>query len=235
MKYPLFMLLGLVAACGDDGNMMTTPDAPPAAQTIAISGVASQRATSGSTPVEGLTVAAYAVSDETTPLAMTTTDADGKFTLMLDTGGTAIDGYLKATGSGFVDTYWYPPKLFGADYADAGLNMLAPQTFDLLANTLCRGNQDTTAKGMIAAEVRDASDTPVEGATISSDPAATGYCYDSGGFPSSTATATDPDGIGYMFNLDGELTVSASKSGSTFMSHMVKVRPGTLTTTLIEP
>lgn len=232
MKYPLYLVLLLASACGDD--IKVTPDAPPAAHTIAISGTASQRSTSGAVPVEGVAVAAYASADETTPLATGTTDADGKYTLTIDTHGVAVDGYLKATMAGMVDTYWYPSAPLTADYADAGLNMLAPQTLDLLANTLCRANQDL-AKGMIAVEIRDASRTPVEGATLSSDPASSFYCYDSGGFPSSSATATDPDGIGYLFNLTGDVTISASKSGSTFKPTTVKVRGGALTTTLVEP
>ena len=232
MKYPLFLVLVLASACGDDDTM--TADAPPAAQTIAITGTASQRSTSGSVPVEGAMVAAYANTDESTPLATGTTDANGGFTLTIDTHGVAVDGYIKATMAGMVDTYWYPAGPLTADYADAGLNMLAPQTLDLLANTLCRANQDT-AMGVIALEVADASRTPVEGATIASNPAASFYCYDSGGFPSPSATATDPDGIGYMFNITGDVTVSAAKSGSTFKSHSIKVRGGALTTTLIEP
>jgi hypothetical protein len=232
MKYPLYLVLVLASACGD--NETITADAPPAAQTIAISGTASQRSTSGSVPVEGATVAAYASSDESTPLATGTTDAKADFTLTIDPHGVAVDGYIKATMAGMVDTYWYPAKPVAADYADAGINMLAPQTLDLLANTLCRANQDT-AMGMIALEVADASKTPVAGATIASDPAASLYCYDSGGFPSSSATATDPDGIGYMFNITGDATLSAEKSGSTFTSHSIKVRGGALTTTLIQP
>ena len=231
MKYPLYLVLLLASACGDDN---TTADAPPAAQTITISGTASQRSTSGSVPVEGATVAAYANTDETTPLAMTTTDASGNYTLTIDTHGVAVEGYLKATMSGLVDTYWYASAPLTADYTDAGLNMIAPQTLDLLANSLCRANQDT-AKGMIAVEVRDAANTPVEGATFSSTPASSLYCYDSGGFPSSSATATDPDGIGYLFNLTGNVTISASKSGTTFKTTTVKARGGALTTTLVEP
>jgi hypothetical protein len=232
MKYPLYLVLVLASACGD--NHEIAPDAPPAAQTIAISGTASQRSTNDSIPVEGVTVVAFANTDESTPLAMTTTDADGNYTLTIDTHGVAVEGYLKATMSGMVDTYWYPAGPITTNYADAGLNMLAPGTLDLLANTLCRGNQDT-AMGVIALEVADASRTPIQGATVESDPAATSYCYDSGAFPNATATATDPDGIAYLFNLTGDVTVTASSTGTTFKPTTVKARAGALTTTLIQP
>lgn len=233
MKYPLFLVLVLASACGDDDTMMTA-DAPPAAQTIAISGTASQRSTDGSVPVEGATVAAYSSTDESTPLATGTTDANGSFTLTIDTHGVAVDGYLKSTMAGMVDTYWYPAGPLTADYADAGLNMIAPGTLDLLANTLCRANQDT-AMGVIALEVADGSRTPIQGATVTSDPAAPVYCYDSGAFPNASATATDTDGLAYMFNITGDVTVSASSTGTTLKPTTVKARGGALTTTLIQP
>jgi hypothetical protein len=232
MKYPLFLVLVLASACGDDIKL--SPDAPPAAQTIAISGTASQRSTDGAVPVEGATVAAYASADETTPLATGTTDASGNFTLTIDTHGVAVDGYLKSTMAGMVDTYWYPAGPLTADYADAGLNMLAPGTLDLLANTLCRADQDL-AKGVIALEVADASRTPIQGATVTSDPAASVYCYDSGDFPNATATVTDTDGIAYLFNITGDVTASASAAGTTLKPTTVKARAGALTTTLIQP
>jgi hypothetical protein len=234
MKYPLYLLLALTSACGDNQTVEITPDAPPAAQTIAISGTASQRSPSGAVPVSGVTVGAYANSDENTPVATSTTDTDGNYTLTIDTHGVALVGYLKATMPGMVDTYWYPPGAITADYAHASLNMLAPQTLDLLANTLCRANQDTTM-GVIAVEVADAARTPVAGVTFTSDPAASLYCYDSGNFPSSTATATDTDGIGYLFNITGDTTVTATKDGSTFKANTIKSRGGALTTTLIQP
>lgn len=233
MKYPLYLLLVLASACGDDGAT-EMPDAPPAAQTITITGTASQRSPTGSVPVEGATVGAYSNADDSTPVATTTTDASGNYTLTIDTHGVALEGYIKATMTDLVDTYLYPPGAITADYADAALNMLAPATLDLLANTLCRANQDT-AMGMIALEVADASKTPIQGATVSSDPAASLYCYDGGSLPSPSATATDTDGIAYMFNVTGDVTVSATKMGTTLKPTMLKARAGAVTTTLVQP
>jgi hypothetical protein len=69
---------------------------------------------------------------------------------------------------------------------------------------------------------------------IASTPAAPTYCYNgTNGLPSSTATETQPDGVGYMFNVTGQVSVTATKSGSTFKSHTVNARAGALTTTLI--
>jgi hypothetical protein len=235
MKYSLLLLLALVPACGDNSTVETpAPDAPPAVPMLSIGGTASQRSTSGAVPIEGVTVAAYANTDENTPVATATTDANGNFTLMIETNGVALQGYLKASMSGLVDTYWYPPGPLTNDYMDAGLNMIAPGTLDLLGNTLCRANLDTT-KGVIAVEIDDASKTPVQGATVSTDPAASSYCYDSGAFPSPSATVTDTDGIAYMFNVTGDVTVSANKDGSTFKPFALKARGGALTTAKILP
>jgi len=93
--------------------------------------------------------------------------------------------------------------------------------------------------GAIAVVVIDAAEMPVMGATTASSPAASKVCYNATGaagtIPSRNATATDADGVAYMFNVTGQATVSAMKSGSTFLSHGVNARAGAFTTTLIQP
>jgi hypothetical protein len=201
---------------------------------IMVSGNAEELSASGGTPVEGLLVEAFANSADTTVVASAMTDANGDYTLVIMTNGQQLDGFLKATKAGLVDTYLYPPAPLTGDFAGASLNMVNPTTFGLLADTLCRANQDA-AKGTIAVRVQDATDMPVAGATVSSNPAATKACYNgSSGLPSSTATATASDGVGYLFNVTGNVTVSAS-GGATFQSHPVTARAGALTTTLIAP
>jgi hypothetical protein len=47
---------------------------------------------------------------------------------------------------------------------------------------------------------------------------------------------TDTDGVAYILNVPaGQVTVSATKTGSTFLSHTIKGWPDDLTTTLITP
>ena len=223
----------VAAACGG-GSSTPMIDAPQVPTTITVMGSASARDASGSSPLAGVLVGAYASSNESTAVATATSDASGNFTLTITTNGAALDGYLKATMATYMDTYLYPPAPLSADFSGATVVMLTPNTFDLLANTLCNANQ-MTSMGTIAAEVEDATGAFVAGATVASSPAATKYCYDSGGFPSRTATATDTDGLGYMFNVTGTATVTAMKSGTTFTSHSLKVRAGAFTTTLIKP
>jgi hypothetical protein len=235
------VLAALLAACGGsssssngtDGNNGNTADSPPAASMVKLSGVAQSKGTSTS-PLAGVALAAYSNSAPTTPVAMTTSAADGTWELDITTNGTALDGFLKATISGYVDTYLYPPIPVAADYSGLTVFMVTPSTYDLLANTLCSGNQLTT-NGAIAVEVLDASAMAVAGAKVASSPAATKYCYNQGGFPNKSATMTDTDGIGYMLNVTGDATVSATKSGTTFHSHAVNARAGALTLTIIQP
>lgn len=228
---PLFVLF---AACGGSSSTPTV-DTPTVASMITVSGTASERSLSGTNPVAGITVAAYSNAAPTTVVAMTTTDASGNYSLMVPTGGKPVDGFFKATKSGYVDTYLYAPAPITADFAGASLNMLTPSNFNLLSSTLCNANQDS-AKGTIAVEVVQAvasSPTTIGGAMVSASPAATKYCYDQGGIPNKNATMTDTDGVAVMFNVTGQVTVSATMSGATFKSHTVNATAGAFTTTLI--
>jgi len=233
MRTTLILCL-FALGCGDDGGG-SNPDASTAPAMITVSGTATKREGTSSNPAAGVVVNGYKNSDPNTSLVMATTDAAGMYSLVIPTGGVALDGYLKATLTGFLDTYLYPPKPLDADFASASLNMVNQSTLDLLSGTLCGMAQDG-AKGLVAVLVVDANFMPVAGATISSTPTAAKYCYNMGGFPNKNATMTDTDGIAYMINLaPGDVTVNASKSGSTFLSHKVNARAGTLTTTPIAP
>jgi hypothetical protein len=232
LAVPLLVLLG--ACGGDDGG--SSPDAAsnvPAM--ITISGTASARDATGSTPQEGVAIAAYRNSDVNTPVVSATTDASGNYTLVIPTNGMALDGFVKATKAGLLDTYLYPPRALVADFDGASINMITSGTLDLLSNTLC-GNAQDTAKGVIAVLVVDAADMPVAGATISASPTPGKICYNSGGFPNRNATMTDTDGIAYVLNIGpGDAMVTAAKSGLTYRMQKVTARAGVFTTTPIQP
>ena len=215
-------------------------DAPPAPATITISGTASAPGLGGTTMVAGVTVGAYRNSDPTTPVATATTNAQGAFTMTITTGGVAPDGYLKGTKTGYADTYLYPEAAITMDFTGVPLNMLTAHgtqnsTWDTL-NVIAQGSQ-TVGNGIIALEVLDAplpTGNPVAGATVTTNPGASVYRYDNGGFPSSTATMTDADGRAYGFNeAPGAHSVTAHKAGSTFKTHTVKAYADSLTTTFV--
>lgn len=54
--------------------------------------------------------------------------------------------------------------------------------------------------------------------------------------PSGSATSTAADGIAYDTNVTpGDVLVTATKAGTTFVQHSLKVRPDVVTLTLITP
>jgi hypothetical protein len=246
MKTTITVLV-LVAACsggtpGPGGGDDTTPDANHSGggddaptggipDTITLSGTAVDQGQTSSTPLAGVSIGAFTVSDDTTAVATAMTDAQGKYSLTVPTHGAPVDGYLKATKSGEVDTYLYPPYTMTADFAAADVNMVTTSNY----STLRSFEGGTAGKGLVIALVVDAGGQPVGGATVSSTPASAKYVYmDANGNPFST-TATAADGISFMIDAPptGTVTVSASKAGATFKSHDIKARADKLTTTLI--
>lgn len=229
----------MTAACGGGGGGgdidAQAPDAPVNVPLmITISGTATEPVPGGAPkPIEGATVGAFKATDETTPVVMTTTDAQGNYSLTIPTGGMPVDGFIKATSGGHVDVYLYAPAPLVADFSGASLNLLTTNLYGLVA-VLCRENNQDAAKGLIGVLVEDAvGGTPVAGAKVAADPATTKDCYNNGGTPDSTQMATADDGIAILFNMIDNETVSATKSGATFKSHAVKAFAGAFTTTLI--
>jgi len=235
MRTTLILCL-FALGCGDDGGGEPADAPPNVPAMITVSGTAAEKSAGGTTPKSGVMVAAYRNSDPNTVVVMTTTDASGNYSLVIPTNGMVLDGYVKATLSGLVDTYLYPPKPLAADFASASIFMITPSTRSTLSGLLC-GSDQMDSNGAVAVLVEDAANMTIAGATVSSTPAAAKYCYNgSNGLPDKNATGTAMDGIGYMLNVTaGEVTVSASKSGTTFFSHKVNARANALTTTLIQP
>lgn len=242
------LVLGFVA-CGGDGDDQGTPDAPGGTDgpgidasptAITITGTATGRqGLSAPAPVVGATIAGYRHSDESAPIAMATTGTDGTFTLTLETGGAALDGYLKASREGFKETYLYPNVPISTDTA-APIIMLDQAAYGLVSQSALVTQQ--AGNGLVALVVFDGTSStamPVTGATISVDPeiAATEYRYNENGRPSGTAQVTSGDGVAYVFNAppDVSITVSAAKTGTTFQTHGLKARAGQFTTTFITP
>jgi hypothetical protein len=224
----------VLAACGGGGNSGDgSTDGSNVPTTISVSGVASEVGLGGRSPVAGVLVEAYRNGNDTTVVAMATTDAAGMYTLMVPTNGAALDGYLLAKHSPHKNTYLYPAAPLAADTSAATVLLLTESAFDT-ASSLAQAPQEP-GKGWIGIMVIDAANNPVAGATISSSPAGTTRYNNANGFPNKDATATGADGVAYVFNVTaGKVTVNASKSGSTFRSHDVMARADQVTTTLIQ-
>lgn len=250
------LLCVALVGCGDDGGgggggnptsdaAMSGPDAKqfldaPPTQTVqvTVSGQATSQDAQGSQPQAGVTIEAFRNADENTPIATTVTDAQGNYSLTIQTNGEAIDGFLKATKTGFKITYLYPPYPLTMDFNMASVILVTESTYGTL-HTL-GGADETPGNGVVALIVTDGTN-PVGGVKVTSNPASTPearYNAMVGNLvlPSTTAMETYTDGVAYLFNLPpGQVTVSATKTGMTFASHNVKAWADQLTTTVIVP
>lgn len=235
----------LLAACGssnnngmgdDDGS--NTPmadarvfmDAPPSVPAmITIAGTALDNGQSSSTPLAGVAVQLLNVADDAV-LATATSDAQGKYSMQVPTNGHVVDAYVLATKSGYTDAAAFPASPFSADEPKADSNLVTTGNFGLLGAF----TGQMSGKGLIVAAVLDAAGNPVAGATVASTPASGTYRYsDSNGTPSSTS-ATNTDGAGFCINVTpGMVSVSATKSGSVFKTHMIHVRANAFTSTVV--
>ena len=239
-SYLAFALLGL-AACGDDGGKNGAADASidvVVNTTITISGVTSEITATGRMPRAGVVVTVYKVSDDSV-LGMTTSAADGTYSITAPSNGTAIDGYLKATKAGLKDTYLYPPGPLSMDFSGATTLMLTQQT-ENLATQIGGGTSPVPAtNGWVGVLVLDgpaAGAMPVMGATITATPNGEIHYNSSAGVPQGQATSTAVDGIGYAFNVPaGQVTIGAAKTGLTFKAHAINARADKITLTLVTP
>jgi hypothetical protein len=226
-----------LTACGGSSKSSSPDapgdDAPLGAGTLALSGTAREISTSGQVPIAGVTLTAYKASDDSV-LGTATSAADGTFTITVT--ATSIDGYLKATTPGtgsnaYKDSYLYPPSMLTTNYTGVPVFVLKTSTYNLV-NLLLMNNQ-SASNGWIAMLIQDATGAPVAGATAASTPAGR-INYNDNNRPSTAAAATAADGIAYDTNVAaGTVMVSASKTGSTFVSHAIKVRPNVVTLTIV--
>ena len=233
-RFACVLLLTSVVGCGGGGGNTTPADAAPVVPAhIMVTGTTKSVSASGSSPLAGVTVGAYRNTDETTAVATATSDQSGNYTLDITTNGMPVDGFIKATIASYMDTYLYAPAPLVADLAaGASMNLVTQQTLGALS-TIC-GHGITTDMGAVGVEAVDATGAVVVGAAVSATPAPVKYCYNgANGLPMPSQTVTGTDGLGYLVDISGSVAVTATKSGLTFGTHTIKVRVGTLTTTLV--
>ena len=236
MKFPALVLF--VAACGGSSSKpgesgpdaQVFNDAPPNVTTmITIGGTAKDNGQNSSTPLAGVAISLKNRADDST-LAMTTSDAQGKYSMTVPTNGHVVDAYILATKSGYVDAAAFPAAPFAADDSSADSNLVTTSNFNLL--TLYTGQQ--ASNGIVIAEILDASGMPVAGATVASTPASGSYLYsDDNGVPASKPS-TNTDGTSFLVNVPvGSVAISATKSGNHFKTHSVTAKANTFTSTVI--
>ena len=222
---------------GDSG----TPDYPcqfslptTAAATLTLAGGVVEQGLGTQSAAAGAAIDAYGTQTSTTSIANTTSDASGDFSLDIPTGGAPVDGYLKITKTGDLDTFLYPNFPLTTDQSKLAGILITQATFNTLAGFVTV-TQDST-KGFTAVEVLDCAGNSASGATVTTSAGGTTKYNGAANIPSSTATTTGADGIAYVFNMTaGDATIMVSIGGKPYRTHHVFTRAGTFTITLATP
>lgn len=219
-------------------DAMPTPDARPAAlgclgdpipnpsvDTVTVSGEAFTVGIGGQTAIEDATIQAYSAADDQ-PIsgATDTSDAQGLWSITTDVGSEPLDAYVVASHEMQFDTYLFPPSPIFEDLGGASIIMLNQTSLNLLADLI--GVTLDPAEGMLLVVVLDCEGNPVEGASVTSVPAAGDTAYMNGQFPSTNTTETDSTGIAMLFNVPaGDVEVDATVMGMSLREHTVFVNP----------
>lgn len=236
MQRALLALLIPVAACGDSSGPgagfeclgAAVPTTAPA--TIAVAGQI--RANALSPSALGNAIIEAFRTGNTTLLAADTSETAGFYSLSVTTGGTPVDGYLRVTHSGQLDTYAYPSRPL---FADIATNVLMVTSSELAFLATAVGVPQTAGTGFIGVIVKDCNGDPIAGATVTTNPAGT-VRYNSETTPSGSATSTSGDGVAYVFNVTaGTVTVQANGRGHALRQHVVNARADVVTLTEIQP
>jgi len=212
----------------------TTADDP-----VAISGTASKLSGLSTTKAAGVLVEAYATGNGT-PVTSDTSASDGTFSMSVTTGGTPLDGYLKATLSGELDYYVFPATPIAASIANVPVLMLSASDLDTV-ETLAGVTpaNDPNSVGLVGIVVQDCTGATVAGATVSLTEGGTEVGdkrYAAGQLPSSSATATDSSGAAFIFNVPtGTATVTAQVAGMTLRTHDITITGNAVHATIVVP
>jgi hypothetical protein len=224
------------------------PGPTTAPANIMVSGATQEFSMSGSTAVVGAALGVYEKTNEATALANDISDSAGAFDLTnIPTGGTPIDGYIKAVGPtpGNVathrTTFMYPPNPVDGNLADVPVIMFSNAFFDNIKTML--GGQNDETDGVLLFAVTDCSNsmqTLVSEATVTVEQNGTSEGVMIG------LGIVDPNLAGtYLVTQvpEGVTDIKASYNGMNFPTKTVKAwakpmgagQPGTVTFTIVRP
>ena len=210
-----------------------------AADPITIAGTTETFSMSGVQTVPNVAVDIFK-SGTANPVDSQTSSAQGAFTSgNIATGGTPLDGYIKAGVAAYRTTYLYPPTPAVASLMNVPVIMLSTANFTLLTQ-FASVTQDDANNGVLFLTVTDCNNMPINGATLSvkQNGADVGTQFDLGQLAQQAA------GIVIVFNVpDGATDISASYNSMTFPMRSVlsHKKPngansvGTITATAVRP
>jgi hypothetical protein len=213
--------------CSGEPLPTTAPDP------ISVGGTVSSVGLGGTSPLRNATVQALPVSGGAA-LATTTSAADGRYTLSLPSGGRPLDVYVRATSGSLLATELYGAAPAVADASSSNFVLASLMIFNFAAG-LVDVDQDP-ALGAATVSVTDCDGNPVQGATVTGFADGVRVYYAAEGKPSTTPTATDVDGLAFVFNAPlGDVNVGATVDGDELRAHRITIRRSTVTLTAIAP
>jgi hypothetical protein len=185
--------------------------------------------------VAGVTVALQDATMST--LSTTTSDANGNFSIPLNTNGAPVSNVnLLASSIGGIDTYYFPSRPLTHDLViNPGLSVISISESGSLQSGA--GFSFTPGDGQILLSIDDCHDPEVglSGATLASSPPGMVRYFD-GIQPKIDATATDAGGVAMMANVPpGKVTLTATAGGLTLPPRTVTAVANAFTLTEIQP
>jgi hypothetical protein len=217
---------------------------PPttAADPITISGSTQELGMNGTQPVPLVVVEVFK-NGTVNPVATVTSDAQGAFmTGNIATGGTPLDGYIRAAKISYRTTYLYPPTVVAASLTGVPAILLSNTLFGQLDGFANGGSQDDTNNGVLFFAVTDCSltPTPITEATVKVQQNGTdvGTIFDLG------QLAPQAAGTYVVFNVpDGPTQILATYNSMAFPTRTVVAHKkpnglnseGTVTFTTVRP
>lgn len=222
-------------ACAGEA-LPTTVANPP----ITISGsVQSIANISGAVPLGiSANISALQQADDALIVAVNSVATTGSNTFSIvdpESSDTPLAAYVKATATGHIDTYLYPPYDIFENFTNAQFLMFGVDLWGLVP--LVAGVTQTDGNGAIMIIVSDCDEAAVESATVSIQPDVGEIRYgDSSGLPSSSLSSTQGMGIAFIFDVPpGQYTIDAQRGGVSFREHGVKSFADSATTTILAP
>lgn len=149
---------------------------------------------------------------------------------------TPLNAYVKATVSGYLDTYIFPGAPIAESIPNAPLIMLSDSIFGLIG--LLTGITTIQGTGTLTAAVLDCNNDPISGAVVTITPNVGTIKYaDAMGLPGSADfPSTQGAGVVYIFNVPpGEYTISSSVGGTDLRDNTVKSFADSISTIQVIP
>lgn len=205
----------LLALCACNPEPTANIDSSVAVPSLTIAGIATQRAGSNAAvPAAGATIGAARNADRM-PIASTTADATGAYSLAVATGGVPIDD-IEATQPSFLPLHLYLARPIAADVT-ANLELVDTAALAAIAQNRC----GTSLLPSVEVRAVDATGAAVPDAFVSTQPRALRYCI--------------VDGVTYLVGISGVATVSATVRGKLIGSRTIEARAGVLTSVVLSP